>query len=61
MSKLSAEAFVTLANLVEEGKIIQLEKMNLHYEIIVFDGPHHQSNHSHYQGEDLIDAISKIQ
>ncbi len=58
MSKLSAEAFVSLLALVDAGKTVQIEKRRLDYEVTVWDDKT-QLHHSHYNEEDLIKAIAR--
>lgn len=58
MSKLSAEAFVSLLSLVDAGKTVQLEKRWNGYEVTVWDDKR-QLSHSHYGDEDLIKAVDK--
>ncbi len=58
MSKLSAEAMVSLLALVDEGKTVQLEKRWNGYEVTVWDDKR-QLSHSHYNDDDLLKAIEK--
>ena len=58
MSKLSAEAMVSLLALVDEGKTVQLEKHWNGYEVTVWDDKR-QLSHSHYNDDDLLKAIEK--
>ncbi len=59
MSKLSAEAFVSLLALVDAGKTVQLEKRwQGDYEVTVWDDKR-QLSHSHYNDDDLIKAVDK--
>lgn len=64
MSKLSAEALVKLQELVDSGKIINIDKNYFGYEITVFyrvvADPANGKSHSHYQGKSLAEAILSI-
>lgn len=60
MSKASVEAFTKLQELIESGKIIQIEKFaGSTIEITVFED-HSYLNHYHVQGETLIEVLNKI-
>lgn len=59
MSKAESTAYSALLDLVNKGKIVQIENIHYGYEVTVFAG-HGDKNHGHYQGETLIEAIMKV-
>lgn len=56
MSKLSASALVKLQEIVNSGKIIQIEQRLNSVEVIVFDGPGLRG-HRHYPGKNIIERF----
>lgn len=60
MSKVSAEAFTKLLSLVEQDKIVQIEKMFNGFEVTVFEDRGPRASHSHYNGQTLEETILKI-
>jgi hypothetical protein len=58
MAKANQEALVKLQELVDGGKIIQIEYIFDGYEVTVYSG-YGELDHHHYGGKTLIEAIMK--
>jgi len=59
MSKASAKAYGILQDLIDNQKIIQIEKKGNKYELTVFNSLSFKEHH-HFDGENLIEAIMKV-
>jgi len=60
MAKADQEAFNTIVSLINSGKVVQFRNLGNKYTITVWPAYDTNINHSHYDGNSLIDAISKI-
>ena len=60
MSKSGSKAIFKLQNLVDSGKRIKIDKVLSGYEITVFIDKYDNLKHYHYTGDDLIEAIMRI-
>lgn len=59
MSKVDQEAFAKILSLIDDGALVQIEKVFNGYEVTVWPNKHDHLNHSHFQGESLIKAVFK--
>lgn len=59
MSKIESEAFGKIKEIIDNNKCIQIEKILDEYEVTVWENKS-KSQHSHYQGASLFEAIMKI-
>lgn len=60
MSKVSAEAFTKLLSLVQNDKVITIEKKFGGFEVTVFHERGSQASHTHYNGDSLEETVLKI-
>lgn len=60
MAKIDQAAFTKIVDLLNKGQLIQIEQTSFCYEVTVWPDKHNRLQHSHYQGETLIEAIMKI-
>lgn len=59
MAKVDAEALNHLADLINQGQLIQIEKISSGYEVTIWPYRNDREHH-HYRGDTLIEAILKI-
>ena len=59
MAKADQEAFNMIVALVNSGALIQIESITNGYEVTVWPSRHNRLQHSHYQGDTLLEAVSK--
>jgi hypothetical protein len=60
MSKSESIAYGILLELSNKGGIVQIEKTAHCYEVTVWPNRHNTLNHTHFQGDTLLEAIMKI-
>lgn len=59
MAKADQEAFNQILSLVNSGAIVQIEQRFNGYEVTVWPDKYDHLQHTHYQGETLLEAVSK--
>ncbi len=60
MAKSESAAYTAILELVNKGQLIQIEQTPFCYEVTVWPDRHDRLNHTHYQGETLLEAVMKI-
>lgn len=59
MAKADQEAFNNIASIVNNGGLIQIEKVLNGYEVTVWPDKYNRLEHVHCQGQTLLEALSK--